>query len=55
MKFFDDQMKADLKRDFRYAMRDIFLPAFLFTWGLGLGLGSVFLVLSTLWKVFNFF
>jgi len=55
MKFFDDEMKKDLKRDFRYALRDVFLPSLLFMWGIGFGLASLFLVISTLWKVFSLF
>lgn len=48
-------MNERIKKKVMDAIEDIFLPAFLFVWGLGLGLGSVFLVLSTLWKVFSFF
>lgn len=48
-------MKERLKKVTMDAFEDIFLPAFMHTWGIGLGVGSIILVLSTLWKVFSFF
>lgn len=48
-------MKEWLKKVTMDAFEEIFLPAFMFTWAIGLGLASIFLVLSTLYAVFSFF
>lgn len=48
-------MKERIKKAIMDAFEDIFLPAFMFTWAIGLGIVSIFLVISTLWSVFSFF
>lgn len=53
--FKDKVMNDRIKKEVRDAFEDFFLPAFMFTWAIGLGVGSFILVISTLWKVFSFF
>lgn len=48
-------MKERLKKVTMDAFEDIFLPAFMLTWGIGLGVGSIIVVLSVLWEMFSFF
>lgn len=49
------KMNERIKKAIWNAFDEIFLPMFMFTWAIGLGVVSFFLVISTLWGVFSFF
>lgn len=48
-------MKEKIKKQIEYGIIEMFIPAVLAIWGIGFGVFSIFLVISTLWKLFSFF
>lgn len=48
-------MNERIKKSITDAFEDLFLPIFMVTWAVGLGVVSFLLVVSTLWSVFSFF
>jgi hypothetical protein len=48
-------MNERIKKAMRDAFEDLFLPVFMVTWAVGLGVVSFLLMISTLWTVFSFF
>lgn len=47
-------LKERIKKKIFDAFDEIFLPMFMFIWAFGLGVCSFFIVISILWKVWNF-
>lgn len=48
-------MKDELKKSAKQAFVDIFIPVLFVTWAVGLGMFSLFLMLSAAWDIFSFF
>jgi hypothetical protein len=48
-------MKEQIKQQIKAGIVEMFIPAVMFIWGIGLGLFSIFLVISALWSVFSIF
>jgi hypothetical protein len=48
-------MKERIKKQVEEVMIYLFLPVFMATWAVVLGLVSIYLVISTLWNIWSFF
>lgn len=48
-------MNERIKKHIVTIFEELFLPVFIVTWAVGLGIFSVFVAISILWKIYNVF